>query len=167
MKTSRRVFGLGALAALSSAALPTLASAPTAEVRCTATLQIWCRLMLELVRHTPTYSPPVASRTFAYVSIAAYEAMASGQAAMRSLAGQLNGLAAVPQRDGGQTYDDAVVLQATLAAVVQDLFANTGPTGQRALKSVFAKQRALVADTVAAGVVPVSEAYGQSVARQE
>lgn len=53
-------------------------------------------LILELVRHTPTYSPPVASRAFGYVGVTAYEAVASGEAGLRSLAGQLNGLQPPP-----------------------------------------------------------------------
>ncbi|MEO1435299.1 MAG: phosphatidic acid phosphatase, partial [Bacteroidota bacterium] len=36
------------------------------------------------------FSPPVASRIYAYPSIAAYEAMASGNENYTSLAGQLN-----------------------------------------------------------------------------
>src|SRR5690606_32807713 len=83
-------------------------------------LQSWYRLSLELVRHTPTHPPPVAARTFAYLGVGAYEAVASGNDALRSLAGQLNGLKPVPARIEGRLYDDAVVLQATLAAIVGD-----------------------------------------------
>ena len=38
-------------------------------------LDTWYRLVLELVRHTPTYSPPVASRAFAYLGVTAFEAV--------------------------------------------------------------------------------------------
>ncbi len=127
-------------------------------------LAIWYRLTLELVRHTPTYSPPVASRTFAYVGVAAYEAVASGSNDMQSMAGQLNGLTALPQREDGKTYDDVVVLQAALAQSVANFFANTGPTGQRALASITEKQRAKVADGVNPEVAARSEAYGQAIA---
>ena len=65
------------------------------------TLGTWYRLTLELVRHTPTYTPPVASRAFAYISVAAYEATASGAPNMKSLAGQLNGLTTLPLRETG------------------------------------------------------------------
>ena len=34
-------------------------------------LQGWYKLILELVRHTPTYSPPVASRAVAYLGVTA------------------------------------------------------------------------------------------------
>jgi hypothetical protein len=39
----------------------------------------WYKLVLKLVRHTPTYSPPVASRSFAYLGITAFEAVAGGR----------------------------------------------------------------------------------------
>ena len=62
----------------------------------------WYRLILELVRHTATYSPPVAARAFAYIGVTAHEAMASGNAELRSLAGQVNGLTAPPPPVAGE-----------------------------------------------------------------
>ena len=88
-------------------------------------LRTWYQLVLELVRHTPTYSPPVASRSFAYLGVTAFEAVATGSAEMQSLAGQLNGLTPAPQREAGKTYDEAVVLQAAMAFAVQNFFENT------------------------------------------
>ncbi len=127
-------------------------------------VQNWYRLILELVRHTPTYSPPVASRAFAYAGVTAFEAVATGTPQMRSLAGQLNGLAAVPQRDEGAAYDEAVVLQAALAGAAQGLFSNTGPTGQRAMAAMAAKLSAQTAAGLPADVVARSTAHGQAVA---
>ncbi|MEL6944827.1 MAG: phosphatidic acid phosphatase, partial [Bacteroidota bacterium] len=43
------------------------------------------------------FSPPVASRIYAYSSIAAYEALQQGYPEYQSLAGQLNGLESLPQ----------------------------------------------------------------------
>ena len=99
-------------------------------------MRTWYQLSLELVRHTPTYSPPVASRALAYLGVTAFEAVASGSAELQSLAGQLNGLEAVPQRAAGETYDDAVIVQAAMAAAVKNLFSNTGPSGQHAMASL-------------------------------
>lgn len=123
----------------------------------------WYRLILELVRHTPTYSPPVASRAFAYLGVTAYEALAAGDTTMTSLAGQLNGLTPVPPREGSVTYDEAVVMQAALSSAARELFGNTGPTGQRALKRLTEKLTAEVADGLAPDLVARSEAYGKSV----
>jgi hypothetical protein len=127
-------------------------------------LRTWYQLSLELVRHTPTYSPPVASRALAYIGVTAFEAVASGSGELRSLAGQLNGLQAVPQRATGQTYDEAVVVQAAMAAAVKNLFSNTGPSGQHAMASLEQKLRGEVVEGLSADVVERSEAYGQAVA---
>jgi hypothetical protein len=123
----------------------------------------WNGMVLQLTRHTPTYSPPVASRTYAYLGVAAYEAVASGSDKLQTLAGQLDGLSALPKREAGAAYDDAVILEAAMSAVIHKMFENTGPTGQRAFDSLQKKLRLQVADGVAPDVVARSEAYGAAV----
>ncbi|WP_246727455.1 vanadium-dependent haloperoxidase [Agrobacterium sp. MA01] len=123
----------------------------------------WYRLILELVRHTPTYSPPVASRAFAYLGVTAYEALAAGDTTMTSLAGQLNGLTPVPRREAGLAYDEAVVMQAALSSAAREFFGNTGPTGQRALKRMTEKLSSEVAVGLAPDLVARSQAYGESI----
>ena len=99
MNLTRRSFLAGSAAAGLGAGLGWCAGARAAEAGDAGViLRQWYRLVLRLVRHTPTYSPPVASRSFAYLGVAAYEAVASGSSALVSLAGQLNGLNATPRR---------------------------------------------------------------------
>lgn len=50
------------------------------------------------------FSPPVASRIYAYMSIAGYEAALHEDTKYTSLAGQLNGLEAFPQPETGKEY---------------------------------------------------------------
>jgi len=123
----------------------------------------WYRLVLELVRHTPTYSPPVASRSFAYIGITVWEVTASGTRGLQSLSGQLNAMPAPPTRAEG-SHDEAVVLQAALSAAAHAFFGNTGPTGQRAIEAMARKQREIVVAGLAPDVVARSEAYGKAVA---
>ena len=127
-------------------------------------LRGWYDLILELVRHTPTYSPPVASRSFAYLGVTAFETVVTGSDDLQSLAGQLNGLQPVPQREAGQAYDDAVALQAAMAFAARNFFENTGPTGQRAMAALEKKLRAQVSAGLPADVVARSEAHGKAVA---
>jgi hypothetical protein len=128
-------------------------------------LRSWYQLTLALVRHTPTYTPPVASRSFAYLGVTAFEAVASGSADMKSLAGQLSGLQTLPQREAGKIYDDAVVIDSAMAFAAQNFFANTGPTGQHAMAALEAKLHAKISDGVAADVLVRSETYGRAVAQ--
>lgn len=139
-------------------------TAPANAANPQAVLQSWYQLTLELVRHTPTYTPPVASRSFAYLGVTAFEAVATGSDKLQSLAGQLNGLTASPQREAGKTYDEAVVVHAAMDFAAQNFFENTGPTGHHAMAALEAKLRAEVSAGVPADVVARSEAYGQAVA---
>ncbi len=50
------------------------------------------------------FSPPVASRIYAYSTIAAYEALAPAYEEYQSLEGQLTGLENVPQPETGKSY---------------------------------------------------------------
>ncbi|MGI8496747.1 MAG: vanadium-dependent haloperoxidase [Gemmatimonadaceae bacterium] len=50
------------------------------------------------------FSPPQASRAYAYASIAAYETLRQGNPAYRTLAGQVQGLAPVPSPEPGVEY---------------------------------------------------------------
>ncbi len=155
--SSKRQFiaAIAAAGLLSLAPVAAFANPSPQEVQLT-----WTNMVLLLTRHTPTYTPPVASRTFAYLSIAAYEAVAAGSSDLQSVAGQLTGLTAGPQREAGATYDEAIVLNATMSAVIKTMFENTGPTGQRAYEAQVEK---LTADTeagVAADVVKRSEDFG-------
>ena len=102
-----------AVAGALCAAAPAVADDNRTEV-----LGNWYRMILELVRHTPTYTPPVASRSFAYTALVAYEATASGDGALRSLAGQVNGLPPAPPREEGAAYDEDAILNAALARAV-------------------------------------------------
>ena len=88
MTIRRRIVALAAVmmfAVTAACGAASAATRPTPE----AMLWKWYGLMLELVRHTPTYSPPVAARAFAYVGITAFEASAAGSERLVSLAGQL------------------------------------------------------------------------------
>ncbi|MEO8244464.1 MAG: vanadium-dependent haloperoxidase [bacterium] len=154
---------IGIVLAMALTACPAMAN--TRADLATQALQSWYRLMVELVRHTPTYSPPVASRAFAYLGIGAYQALETGDPDhMTSLVGQIKTLTAPPAREPGAVYDDAVILQAELAMSAHFLFSNTGPSGQGAMAARERKLAALVAEGLPQDVVDRSVTFGQAVA---
>ena len=55
------------------------------------------------------FSPPVASRIYAYPSIAMYEVLAKNDPGYKSLAGQLNELTPIPDPKGEVSYDLAAL----------------------------------------------------------
>ncbi|MFN4130755.1 MAG: vanadium-dependent haloperoxidase [Paracoccaceae bacterium] len=155
----RRVLGLGAAAGI-VALMPGRALAGADPV---PVLTNWTKLTLQLVRHTATYSPPVAARAFGYLGVTGYEAVAACEPAMISLAGQLNGLAPLPAPSVGE-HDTAAVLQAALSVAVAHFFANTGPSGQRALESMTRKLDVQVNAGLSTDVGTRSAALGQAIA---
>ncbi|AWB48714.1 phosphoesterase PA-phosphatase [Gemmobacter aquarius] len=156
--------GLGQIAAGVVLAMAMAFAAPVRADDGARVIANWYRLVLELVRHTPTYSPPVASRAFSYLGVIAYEAVATGKPDMVSFAGQLTDLTPVPPREAGLAYDEAVVVNAAMTDAVKVFFSNTGPTGQRAKAAMEKSLTAQVVEGVAPDVVERSKAYGKVVA---
>jgi membrane-associated phospholipid phosphatase len=107
-------------------------------------------------------SPPVASRTYAYASIAAYEAVRHARPGYRTLAGQVNGLGPVPAPD-----PEAPPLHA-LAGVVAFLTVAEPLVFEGA--TVAAYRDSVITDVRARGVpaetVDRSVAFGEAVARR-
>lgn len=165
MISVRRVIAIAMIAATTWLGAVAPSSAGPHDERANEALHAWYGLVLELVRHTATYSPPVASRAFAYLGITAYETAASGESDLVTLAGQVNGLGPVPRREEGAVYDEAVALNAALAFTAGDLFSNTGPTGQRALSAMARKWAERVAEGVSPEIRTRSQSYGEAVAR--
>jgi hypothetical protein len=160
---TRRRFAIAMVALPAWLAMPAAATAQD-RARPEAVLRNWYKLVLELVRHTPTYSPPVASRTFAYLGVTAFEATASGSIRLDSLAGQLNGLERTPPREASQVYDESLVMHAALAFATRALFENTGPTGQRVIERLDAKLDGELSAALPADVAKRSTAQGRAIA---
>lgn len=157
----RQVLGFTLAAPVALSFKPSLA-AQRADVS-REVLLTWHKLILELVRHTATYMPPVAARAFGYIGVTAHEALATGNPALRSLAGQLTDLTALPARGEGE-FDEPCVLHAALETAVSNLFANTGPTGLRAMQKMSEIMGKSASEGIAPDVVERSVAHGRAVA---
>ncbi len=142
----------------------TLEQTQATDTRAVDNVLGWYGLVLNLVRHTPTYSPPVASRTFGYLGVAVFQTVAAQRNGLVTLEGQLNELGDLPKPTPGLEYDAGVSVHATLSALVKELFSNTGPTGQRALESVDKRLEAAVKSGVNADVAARSLDYGRAMA---
>ncbi|MEW5917990.1 MAG: vanadium-dependent haloperoxidase, partial [Gemmatimonadota bacterium] len=108
----------------------------------------WLRSSLSFVR-SERLGPPVAARISAYGSLALYEGYAADRASgLRSLAGQLNGLTALPQApsDG---VDGASAAAAAMRVVLDSLFRDGFASTRRTVDSLADAQ---IAVRAAAGV---------------
>jgi hypothetical protein len=162
MRSLRRIAAAISLALMTWSATSPVVAAERPEAQ--EMLRDWYFLMNELVRHTATYSPPVASRSFGYLGVTVFEAAVGGSDKLVSLVGQLQGLKSVPQREAGAVYDETVIINAALSDAIVYYFGNTGPTGQRSIKIAQKKWRAIAVDGVPEDVVARSEAFGKAMA---
>ena len=103
---------------------------PGAEVATT-----WADLSLLLVQSTPGFTPPVASRAFAYFGITLYESVVGGSRTHRSLAGLPPGLDRTP-RTGKSEVSWPVAANAALAAILRSLFPTTGAANKAAIDAL-------------------------------
>jgi hypothetical protein len=99
----------------------------------------WFNLLLRLIWETPGFSPPVASRAIGYAGVTLYEAIVPAMPGYRSLAGQFNGLAPLPQRTPGAIYDEETVANAALATIVRYLFTTPGEVNRLAIQTMDQK----------------------------
>ena len=107
----------------------------------------WLRTSLAFVR-SERLGPPVAARISAYASIALYEGYAAdSRSSLRSLAGQLNALPAVPAAGG--RVDGATVAAEAERVVLDSLFSEGFASTRRTIDSLA---RAQVEARRAAGV---------------
>ncbi len=106
------------------------------------------------------YSPPVAARTYAYITVAAYEAALHEDPKYSTLAGQLHGLRPVPQPETGKEYSF------TLAAV--DALLTVGKTMVISEEKIEDFHTAIMQEFkksgMPEGVFQNSMAYGKTVA---
>jgi hypothetical protein len=121
----------------------------------------WYTLMLDLTRHTATYSPPVAARSFAYLGLAQYEIVAQQNPSLRSLSGQLNGFAGIPKAPAGT--NTAAALHGMFVRGIEALYGNTGPTGQRVFAAFKNRLGAELGKAIPAATLEASQTYGQAV----
>ncbi|MEY4531520.1 MAG: hypothetical protein RLZZ156_2241 [Deinococcota bacterium] len=126
----------------------------------------WYTLMLDLTRHTATYSPPVAARTFAYIGLTTHELVAQSSKTLRSLEGQIQGFTGITKPDTKQQYNTAAVLHGALSSSIEALYGNTGPTGQRVLLAVKNRIALDLAKSVPQAVLERSLSHGRLAAQQ-
>src|SRR6266540_4239782 len=121
----------------------------------------WFDELLSLIRQTPGYSPPVASRAIAYTGLALYEAVVAGMPDHASMAGLVNGLPPLPGAGRNGAYHWPSAANAALAEMARHLFP-AAPASRKA--AVDALQSSFLA-TAPRGIRERSIDHGRAVAR--
>lgn len=105
------------------------------------------------------YSPPVSSRTYAYISIAGYEAAVSANSNFRSISTQLNGMKKSPVPEG--EYSPAIAAVHAILTVAKSLVISEQKINDF-YKSIMDE---LKASGIPANIFDNSIAFGQNIAR--
>ncbi|KNZ32611.1 MAG: hypothetical protein AD742_10980 [Methylibium sp. NZG] len=110
-------------AAVATPAQPTAPASgrPAAEHSASVATE-WFSLALQLTQQTPGFSPPVASRALAYLSLALYESIVPGMPQHVSLAGQLNELSSLPWAQPDEALHWPTVANASMALMTRMMY---------------------------------------------
>ncbi|MCP9764965.1 vanadium-dependent haloperoxidase [Lacihabitans soyangensis] len=96
----------------------------------------WLKIHLDLIKTTPGFTPPVASRSLGYASLALYESVVAGIPGHNSLKGQLNGLVMLPIADTTKIYNWGLVASVAQYTLLTQLFLTTSDKNKSKLDSV-------------------------------
>ncbi len=121
----------------------------------------WMEQLKAILRAT-NVSGPEASRILAYASIAYYEGYALSAEDMRSMAGQLDGLDAIPSPNPELSYNYGVVAEAAMTTVLLHLFDNATNNIKLVISSTYSDhERDYLVLGVGEPVVDRSRALGE------
>jgi hypothetical protein len=137
---------------------------PDAEAYGADVATAWSDQTLRLIRQTPGFSPPVASRALAYMGVTLFEALVPGILDGRSLAGQVRDLVPLPRAGRNTAYDWAIVANSALAAMARDQFPTASAGDLAAIDGLEAGILAGARHGVPLGVVRRSIDRGRLVA---
>jgi PAP2 superfamily len=124
----------------------------------------WFEQLYDVVRRERT-PPPPASRIYGITAGAMYESIAGGTSKNRSLAGQLNGLTAVPQPSSNETYHWPAVANAVLANAIRGLYPSISDESLDAINNLEAHFASQHQAEVPEAVYRRSVEHGEAVAR--
>jgi len=124
----------------------------------------WFDLSLDLVKGASGYSPPVASRAFAYAGVTLYESLVPGMAGSGSLGDALGGLGPLPATGNDAAHDWPTVANAALASNFRSFFPTARAQDRAALDSLEASFEDRFKPTLPRGVFGRSVRRGQEVA---
>lgn len=121
----------------------------------------WADVTLRIIQNSFPGSPTYTSRSLGYIGLTMYECVVHGSTTHQSVAGQLNGLNALPL-PGAEPYNWKLVLNAGQATILRKLYPHTWtPELIDALETTTLEKEKL---NTATTTVERSVLYGQAVA---
>jgi len=87
----------------------------------------WADVTLRTIQFTFPNSPTYTSRSLGYIGLTMYESVVHGRATMKSMVGQVNGLASLPEPDLSKEYNWSLSLNAGQASILKSLYPHAAP----------------------------------------
>lgn len=122
----------------------------------------WGNMTLKILKGTKGGSPTYGSRSLGYMGLTMYECVVKGNAAYKSMAGQLNGLSALPQPDKKLKYNWALSLNAGQAYLLKQLYEQTTAENKASIDSL---ENAIYQSEANKEIAERSAKYGQEIAK--
>ncbi|PYT08358.1 MAG: hypothetical protein DMF49_05535, partial [Acidobacteria bacterium] len=119
-----------------------LGNSVTADESGSEVASTWLDLLYDLIK-AEKLSPPIASRIYGIAGVTLYESVVPGMPDHRSLAGQLNGLATLPQTELKKKYHWPTAANSAIAAIARNLLPAASETSLDAIDALeqhFARQ---------------------------
>lgn len=154
---------LSLIALLITACTPIQTPTPISSFDATIPLN-WFNLSLKLVKETPGFSPPVASRAFGYLGVTLYQAVQPGMPGSITLVGQLNKLPELPAPDQLAHYHWALAANRALAVMMRRMFPTTTPQNLAAIAALESHWNEQYAGEVDKATYQASIAWGDTIA---
>lgn len=114
----------------------------------------------DMVKQTPGFTPPVASRAFGYAGLTLYESVVHGISGYQSLSGQINGLTSLPRPTSGDAYHWGQVANAAMGQVIARYFPSIPEGLQPRLALIAATYKTEYSKNISVAVSDRSTAFG-------
>jgi hypothetical protein len=137
-------------------------STPSSEQSAAFMIEWWKQLFSFVA--SEKLSPPDASRMFAYIATAMYEAQVAGSPDYMTLEGQLNGLEGLPRPDKDLEYDWTTVTIETAYYVQDEMLGRYLPAGVGAINNLHDRQMTERMEVTSEEVINRSKEYGRALA---
>lgn len=122
------------------------------------------RLQLQMVKATPGFTPPVASRAFGYSGLALYESVVNGMPTMRSLSGSAYEFELPTTLLEAEDLHWGTVANNAIATILDSIYSNASATHKDELHALRDLYNTAFSATVPSSVFNASVTHGQQVA---
>lgn len=123
----------------------------------------WYKLILEIDRYSPGFRPPAASRAFAYIGLAAYEAAVPGMPEYQSLETSFPGLE-IPNFVKSEEHHWGISVNTAYATMMRSFYPHIVASHKGKIDALEKRFNELYSKDISANVRENSISYGRAVA---